>query len=484
LTLLAPAGSLPNYTDFYEIPFDGLIGLDEETLLYERDGYGTTFTGNNSAVLVKPENSFLIKTYPNAPGFTSLNTYSVNNSPSFTQLNSSMRGVLLVIDRLAQTFTINPSIPTPLLGEWSTDVYGKGDLYYAVQAATGGQFINLNTSSGSSLSKWKPVASLNKQPTLGCSDPINCAICLDASGKPFVSNVVPDKNPVPGQACTLLPAFSQDPTKAFGFHSSGGVSNKAYLSSILYSDVDFANLESGQIQGYSVWLACNASSPSPLGKLVVGDKVIDKGGQSAGMVLTTNPTLQNTWDSARFMSNMVDLIGESTGLPASQGNNQGWTCLSSSGGKTVVYWNVDQLHAYAKQYGSSFSDFSGNACTATGAPLSSTGTWTLSQQNDVVVSSSALTQTQAKDFCPFWSTKPGFNYYSVSGVTYPAGTQRYLVPGAGIGIATSDPVSPLVQHRSDPQNCPPTAGSLQANCLSGFTPTCKQNDARVWSNTP
>lgn len=471
LDLLSPASSLGGYSDFYEIPLDGLLGLDEQSLTYARDGYGTAFTGNGGALLAQTQSSYSIKTYPNAPGLTALNTFHVNASPDFVGLNARPdRGVALEIDRLAKTFTFNPSVPTPLLAEWSSDSFGNGDLYYGIQSSASGQFLAHNTATNP-LSKWKPLASKQKQTSLGCTDPSACAICLDAGSQPFLSSLVYDANPVTGQSCSLSPAFAADKTKAFGFHSAGGQENKSYLGTILYSDV-----QSGVIQNYSIWLACSSSSTFPPGKVSVGNQLLDQGGESTALAINGNSPLQQTFDSARVMANMVGLIGE----PSQPGTEQGWSCLSYSGNKTRVYWNADQLYAYATQYASSFTDFSGNACTSAGTPFSSNGTFTLSYQNDT--SLGTLTQAQANGLCGLWNEKPAFNYYGQSGIPYPAGTQRFLTSGS---ISTSDSVSSLVQYREDPLNCPAGAGTLKATCGVNTTfqsPVCGTNDVWVWSN--
>ena len=471
LDLLTPSSSLPGYSDFYEIPLDGLLGLDESTLQYARDGYGTAFTGNADAILATTDHSYSIKTYSNAPGLTALNTYHVNASPSFIGLNTSdSRGVALEIDRANQLFTFNPSVPTPLLAEWSSGDDGKGDLYYGIQSSTTGQFLAHSTAS-SPLAKWKPLASAKKESSLGCIDSSACEVCLDGGGNPFLSALAYDSNPVAGESCSLAPAFSSARLKAFGFHSGGGMENASYLSTILYSDV-----QGGQVQDYSIWLACNPGSIFPVGKIAVGNQSIDEGGESTSLKWNGNPSLQQSFDSARVMANMVDLIGKPVG------STQGWSCLSYEGNTTKVYWNAEELYSYAaSQSSSAFSDFSGNACTSTGTPFSGGGTYTLEEHADVSIGS--LPSTKANQLCGLWTDQPGYNYYGVSGIPLPAGTQRYLVTGS---ISTGDPVSSDIQYRSNPTNCPSGAGSLKASCGIGtsFTvPVCQSNDQRVWSNT-
>ncbi len=472
LDLLSPASSLGGYSDFYEIPLDGLLGYDSPSESYSRNGYGTTFTGNSDALLAVSDKGVSIRTYPNASGMTSLNTFQVNASPDFIGLNTgSNRGVALEIDRLAKTFTFNPSVPTPLLAEWSSDSFGNGDLYYGIQSSASSQFIAHNTVV-SPLSKWKPLASKEKQTSLGCTDPSACAICLDAGGHPFVSSLVYDSNPVAGQSCSLASAFAADKTRAFGFHSSGGLENKSYLSTILYSDV-----QSGVMQNYDIWLACGAGSTFPSGKISVGNQVMDNGGESTALAINGNQSLQDTFVSARIMANMVGLIGKQS----QPGTTQGWSCLSYAGNKTRVYWNTNELYAYASQYASAFTDFSGNACTSSGTPFSSSGTYTLSYQNDA--SLGTITQAQANALCGLWNEKPAFNYYGQAGISYPAGTQRFLTSGS---MSTSDPVSSLIQYREDPTNCPTGTGSMKATCGVNTTfqsSVCTKNDAWVWSNS-
>lgn len=472
LDLLSQASSLPGYSDFYEIPFDGFLGYDEDAQVYDRNAYGTTFTGNNGVTLVETQNAGPILTFPNKTGVTSLNTYAVSENPDFLTLNTKNRGVLLEIDRIAQTFVVRPSVPTPVLGEWSTDSSGKGDLFYGVQSTATGQFLSYNTSL-SPLTKWKPISSLNKQPTLGCTSE-TCDICLDGGGKPFTSSLAFDSNPVSGTCSNTF--VNNDSSKAFGFHSTSGQSNQSYLATVIYSDV-----QQGQVQDYALWLTCNANTTFPTGKMAIGDQVVDKGGESTALAINGNSTLQTTFDGARVVSHMVDLIGTETPFSS----DQGWSCISNTGGKTRVYWNVDQLYEQAAQSGTSFASFTGNVCTSTGTPLSPFGIWTLNSLSDQPISGSKLTKAQADAFCPLWNTYPAGNAYGSYGIPYPVGTQRFLVPGGGTPVFVNDPINPNVQYRSDPQNCPISGNdSVVASCLKPTPPltyACKQNDYLLWS---
>jgi hypothetical protein len=232
------------------------------------------------------------------------------------------------------------------------------------------------------------------------------------------------------------------------------------------------------VQNYDIWLACSTSSTFPIGKISVGNQLLDQSGESTALAVNGDQSLQNEFNSARIMANMVGLIEG----PSLSGSTQGWSCISNADNKTRVYWNVDQLYAYSTKYASDFTDLAGNACTSAGTPFPSSGTYTLSYQNDANLGT--LTQTQANALCGLWNEKPAFNYYGQSGIPYPAGTQRFLTSGSP---STSDPLSSMVQYREDPSNCSTGGNAMKATCGGGGTtfqvPVCTKSDVWVWSNT-
>ncbi len=451
LTKLGDASGLSGYSEFLELPLDGLIGLDDSSLTFHRNGYGTAFTGQTLDLVPTP--GLTLRTYPSQPGQTALNTVNVPALPAFKELNTQNRGELVSFNKSSGTLSLRPSVPAPVLGKWSSNSSGQGHLYYGISetSSQGGQsYVSHSTDTGTPLSKWVPIASDLTQSTFGCTTP-NCDICLDAGGNAFVSSLKFDLNPGTG-ACGLRPPLTKN--TAFGFTSTGSVSNESYLSTVFY-----------RVPGndYSIILGCNDSSSQQIGAIATHSSVISNGGASVAGLDLGSSSLEDQLDNAVSLYGMLNLM------------ESNYTCINNTAGTSRVYWNAPRLREDLANAKPSFGHI-GNSCVATGNPLGAAGTFTLLSKNGIISQS----QTTL-GMCPLYNNNNAQNgYYAKLGVPFPVGTQiRFL----GSGAITDDPLNGVVQYRSNATNC---TQLTSLNCPGPGTPFdfCSANTERYWSGTP
>ncbi len=451
LTKLANASSLSGYTELLEIPFDGIVGVDDSQnpITFHRDGYGTAFTG--TVIDLVPTPGLTLRSYPNQPNNTALNTYSIPAQPDAVTLNTFSRGELFRIDRVNGVLHIRPSIPTPLAAEWSSNALGKGDVYYAVKETSSPTFI-----SAPSLLKWTPYASVVKQPTLSCVGN-NCAICTDGGTNPYISSVALDSNPTPGLSCGLTALPQSSSTNFFGFTSTDKASNSAYLSSIFYRAPGL---------DYTLYMGCTPNQSKPTGSFLTPNGIVD-GSPSTIPLDNGSVAVEDLYNQATSFAGMLGLVSSQD------------TCISNTNGKTTIYWNSEKIRGSLTN-GSSFG--AGHACTATGSPFGVAGLFTLNERaNDPVFS--VPPASGFLGFCPLFNANDSSNgYFGQYGAPYPVGTKIFF---PSTGPITQDPDNGLIQYRYNPSQCSNLPGT-DCPISPGLTAndTCGLNTERYWSGIP
>lgn len=452
LTPLSDAHNLSHYSDFLELPLDGRVGYDASSQTYHRNGYGTTFLGEVYELVSYTGMS--VKTYANAPGNTSLNTYTIPSLPDASTLNTQSRGELFELDKSSATLHIRPSLPAPLAMEWSSDALGNGDAYYGIGETTPTNGSPTYLSSSTGLLAWTPYGSLVKQPTFGCSG-ASCAICLDGGSNPFVSSVALDTIH-PSSACGLRQPLTN--STAFGFSSNGVSSNTSYLSSIFYRVPE---------NTYTIVHGCNAPSPTH------------------GRVLTTNGLVDDANPSTQIDAGPVEnILSTKTTLADWLGlMTNDYTCVSTQTNRTKVYWNAKKIRdsftatSFTSQ---GFGSLSGLACVATGTPFNSNGIFILNERVDPVALSNSNQNTGYAALCPLYtSDNAARGFLGQVGVPYPLYTQLYVSSGTP---STGDPLEPgSVQYRYNAQGCVSTTANL---CQGANTnDSCTGNTERYWVNS-
>lgn len=451
LTKLANASSLSGYTELLEIPLNGIVGVDDSQnpITFHRDGYGTAFTG--TVIDLVPTPGLTLRSYPNQPNNTALNTFAIPAQPDAVALNTLSRGELFRIDRVNGVLHIRPSIPTPLAAEWSSNSLGKGDVYYAVKETSSPTFI-----SAPSLLKWTPYASRVKQPTLSCAGN-NCAICTDGGSNPYISSIALDANPTPGLSCGLTALPQSSPSTFFGFTSADKASNDAYLSSIFYRTpgVD-----------YTLYMGCTPNQSKPTGRFLTPNGIVD-GSPSTIPLDNGSVSVEDLYNQATSFAGMLGLVSTQD------------ACISNANGRTTIYWNAQKIRESLTN-GSSFG--AGLACTATGSPFGVAGLFTLNERtNDPVFSSPPASGFLG--FCPLFNDNDAANgYFGQYGLPYPVGTKIFY-PSSG--PLTQDPDNGMIQYRYNPSQCSNLPGT-DCPISPGLTAndTCGLNTERYWSGIP
>ncbi|MFH0970890.1 MAG: carboxypeptidase-like regulatory domain-containing protein [Candidatus Diapherotrites archaeon] len=458
LTPLADAQSVVDYSAFYDFPLDGLIGYDENNQNFHRNGYGSAFSGPLLDLVKTP--SYPLRTYPPFAGTTPLHLWTLNAVPSFTQLNTANRGVVVDINPVSHSFDYRPSIPTPAVVEWSSNQAGVGDAFYGILESTPGTNpvpVNFPTTS-SALAVWTPIASEQSEDTYGCVAN-NCSICLDAGSNEFTSSTLGDQNPAGSGVCSPKTPFTT--TSSFGFTSSGGTQNKSYLSTVFYRV---------PTKSYSLNMACNTSPSKPTGTFLLPTIVVSNATSSLTGELVNASARETLFTAKSSLLGILDLIGS------------GDTCISTKDGATKLYWNHTKLKDDLKAQYFSYGSIAGNNCVATGNPLGTSDVLTLKEEAGSPITGS---KPLVNLLCPLFSYYPLTGYYNEYGIPYPSGTQLQLVTGgygAPVPSSWGDPLDPAVMYRYVPTQCTIVGGSTWASCGSaGSIPNyCAASNIRKW----
>lgn len=468
-TPLANAKGLSHYSELYDLPFDGAVGLEAASsgsaspYVFGREGYGVGFTGNSN-VRISDDTGFAeLQSYPIKSGTIPFVSVAVSRITDFVSLNTGpARGVGVEYNKTAGTLIFRAGVPAPALAEWSSSSLGKGEVFYSIHEnipGTTGSYISYNTASGP-LAKWVPVASQNTLTTPDCE---SCNICLDAGNNPYELSTVSDHNPAAGQCSPFNSQLNAGNT--FGFTSNTGTANTAYLATTFYVFPGDEEL----IPEYKLWMSCNpASTGVPKGRIATIDGVASQGQEAQLGIASQDMT---KFSATLSMEEILNLISN----PSSE-TAEGWVCSSSKNNVARVYWNNDRLREYMfdLKADTTFGTLSSqNTCEAVGTPLFSGDFWTLTAENQSIVP-----PTIASKFCPLYNTVPAAGQYAQLGIPYPVGTQVYI-PGDGVPI-TNDPVNPSVQYRFDPIGCS-TSGGVNCGPLSP-NKVCANNSVLVWKN--
>jgi hypothetical protein len=456
LTPLADAQNMSHYSEFLELPLDGRVGYDSTSQEFHRQGYGTAFTGE--VVDLVSYSSLSLQTHPNAPGNTALNTYHVPSLPGAVELNTQSRGELFTLDKASGTLSIRPSLPAPLAMEWSSNVLGSGDAFYGIgeTTPTNGNPAYLSSSSNNLL-QWTPYGSIKKQPTLSCAGN-QCAICVDGGSNPFVASVAYDATPS-SASCGLRAPLSA--STAFGFTSTGSADNSAYLATLFYRVPE---------NTYTIVQGCNSPAPNH-GRIFTANGMVDDSNPSTQIDLGL---VENTLAQNDSLSDWLNLTGSA------------YTCVSTSNGKTKLYWNAKKIREdfTASSFTSQgFGTVSNAACTATGSPFGVAGTFTLNERTDSVYANASTPPAGFLGFCPLYNSNDSPNgYFGQYGVPYPVGTKIFF---PSIGAITQDPADGFVQYRFNPTQCT-TLSTIDCPASPGKTAFdyCPQNTERYWEGVP
>lgn len=454
LTRLADAHALSNYSDFYDMPLDGLVGVDVTAQTFHRDRYGTAFTGGIVDLVQTP--GYALRSYPSQTGVSALNTLNLTVANTFVGLNAQDRGTLVKLDMANAQIVLRPSLPAPVLVEWSTNTFGQGDVYYGIQETdASGQtgFVSYNSAGNPPLAKWTPLASTTHQSTLGCTS-ASCSICLDGGAHPYSQSAVPDSNPT-SASCNLRTPLSTN--KAFGFTSLSGAQNDAYLGTVFYRVPQ---------NNYSILLGCNDSPTHEIGQVRTLNGTLANGTGSVSVLDLGSTGLETTLAPAQTLFGMLNLVDTQ------------WTCVASSGGQTSVYWNAPKLRGFLGSQSQSFGQLSGNACVATGNPLSGAQVWMLNEH----VSPLNVTPSNSAGYCGLYNANSTQGYYHQSGTPYPIGTQINI--GSAVSPSTDDGLNALVQYRSVPTGCVPAQGGYPSCLGAGSQNYCASNTVRIWEGVP
>ncbi|MDZ4256733.1 MAG: carboxypeptidase-like regulatory domain-containing protein [archaeon] len=457
LDLLAASSGMSVDSPLYAMPLDGLIGWDESTQLFHREGYGTTFSGG--VVDLVGTSSYPLRTYPSSPGTTALKTFEVRVATDFVATNATAPGELARIDNTTNTLYLAPTLPAPVILDWGSNPFGQGSVFYGIQEtdfSTGtSAYISHPNQGTNPLSAWKPIASLIKQPAYGCSSSA-CALCVDGGGNPFASSIVGDYNPpstVTGYRAPL------NATQLFGFTSPSGISNESFLAGAFYRPAG---------KDYSIVLGLNDNPSREIGSILTMNTVLQNQGQSTGALDAGDAVLESEWAKAQSFQGMLALLA------------QDWTCISSEGDSTTIFWNRDKLIDLVKEehaaygMGTNSSTLVGNACVATGNPLGRGGTYTLQERAGNIPNSQNVL-----GLCPLYSNSPQVGAYLQLGIPYPVGTQIHLPP-TQTTPNTGDPLDRSVQYRYSPTNC---GAPTSVKCPSS-PDYCANDGERYWVGIP
>lgn len=304
---------------FYYLPLNGKVGLNDD-LVFERTGYGVSFTGDQAAVLGSSATTEQLQTYP---GEALVDDVRSNHQETFAATTAA-RGIVLsahLNGSQVDSVTFEPSRPTPVLAI-AKGTAGNGGFAYAVRKNS---LVESIPASQSYLTQWTQVGSDIQ------SDSSNDAqsICLSLNrGRPIV-NEGDHRYESLNFSCnaTSPDALSQ----AFGFKYNGVPdNNRGFYRSIIYTPLT-GNYQLEQVCG-------NAYNQF---KTLTSNSVIDSSSDSSRFVQLNYNPFGSSAPPLTFVDwkQIFDLAGQ-----ADTTNGMYPLCVSMNNQQLDVFWNADFVY--------------------------------------------------------------------------------------------------------------------------------------------
>jgi hypothetical protein len=134
---LDPQGSPDPSYPIYDVPFDGIVGIDSDN---GRQGYGANYIQKTEDLFLiardSANNNILAQPNSSSNGITNVGVSVVNGSSSFNLLNTSpTKGNVLSISRTGDNvdFVITPSTPVPLILNITRDSSTDAFAFYSAE---------------------------------------------------------------------------------------------------------------------------------------------------------------------------------------------------------------------------------------------------------------------------------------------------------------------------------------------------------------
>lgn len=210
---LKPLEELDSQNPFYSMPFDGLVGIKDNS--FERKGYGVGFSGEQIHLLPQTASSTGLTTYP-VTGQSAVNV-NVSQVDSLDYVNRQNPGVLLSIQKNNSLFDLvfSPNNATPVMLEASSQ-NGHAKAFYSLTDGAS------PVSSSGYLNTWTGAASS----ILECKD--------------FEGNDLPkerqDSKATQGTSCQLKAGALAE--NSFGFAWNAPQEGKIFLKTVFYTPSD------------------------------------------------------------------------------------------------------------------------------------------------------------------------------------------------------------------------------------------------------